>query len=73
MNSETMFYCERCAAHLASQGFKVEKIQQSKYRDRKPMSIGSNSQFQGHPRAAEIADFLENLRLVDRCMRDNNR
>lgn len=37
------------------------------------MSIGSNSQFQGHPRAAEIADFLENLRLVDRCMRDNNR
>ena len=73
INSETILYCERCAAHLASQGFKVERIQQSKYRERKNISMGSTGQFQGHPRAAEIADFLENLRLVDRCMRDNNR
>lgn len=69
VHGESMMYCERCAAHLASQGFKVERIQQSKYSERRTLSIGSNDKFQGNPRAAEIADFLEDLKIVDRSMR----
>jgi hypothetical protein len=68
-----MYYCERCAAQLASQGFKVERVYNSRPIPAKKSYISSNSQFEGNPRAAEIADFLENLRMVDRCMKDNNR
>jgi hypothetical protein len=76
ISGETLVYCERCAAQLASQGFKVERVGTKKKSFASGVgsgiSSGSYTKYDGHPRATEIGRFMDSLREVDKCLRENS-
>lgn len=82
IEGESMLYCAKCSAHLASQGFTLEKLNDKPMSKINPPSTPINliserqestdPSLSGHPRHNEIVEFLKKIENVASSLRQNN-
>lgn len=78
IEGEVMQYCAKCSAHLASQGFPVEKLVDARGARRSSLTVTSpnnpimeskpqniDPSIASHPRYSEIMSFLSSISAVD--------